>query len=130
MNVRKQNMFRWYSINVYMKWSIEENHIAVIAQCSCYKLLTEIFNFNILKSLKLTKQFIYQTANRYGGLLSVDIIGEHRCNMETLEAVLTKAAALMFIEVVPVTNGWMVNDLQNCVKANYIASNSFKDSYM
>jgi hypothetical protein len=53
-----------------MFWGIKENRIVVIGLLKCHKEPTEILK--ILKPLKLTKNFIYRTINRYNETSSVE----------------------------------------------------------
>jgi transposase len=53
-----------------MEWSIKENRIAVVALFKCNKTPIEIFN--LLKTLKITKKFVYRTIKRFNELNTID----------------------------------------------------------
>ncbi|KAK1119840.1 hypothetical protein K0M31_012918 [Melipona bicolor] len=72
--------------------SIKENHTDdVTAPCCCSKLLTKLFNLDIPKSLKLQRNNLFISPPT-GIVKCPSSMLQH---METLKAILTKAAASM-----------------------------------
>jgi hypothetical protein len=56
--------------NVNMEWSVQENHVAVIALHNCGKSHSQIFK--LLKPLKISRMFIYWAIKHYKELWRVE----------------------------------------------------------
>ena len=78
--------FHHVSRSVNMLWSFKENRVAVIALHKCRKSDSQIFK--LLKSLKISRNFVYWTIKRYKELRGV----EDRAQSGRLKSVRAEAA--------------------------------------
>ena len=62
LQVLVQRQFAHICHNVNMEWSVQENHVAVIALHKCGKSDSQFFK--LLKPVKISRNFVYRAINR------------------------------------------------------------------